>query len=123
MQATQKPADAKAGHQYGEESPHHVGMEDAGTAQKGDTVAMEGRSIDQEGNQRPGLFGVPCPITAPRLVGPDRSDKDARPQQEDRGKQQQAAEQHQPVPPARTTQGQHTVQAKEGRQGIAHHDQ
>ena len=44
-------------------APHHAGMQ-------------QGR-VDKPGNQRPGLFGIPAPVTAPGGIGPDRSGYDS----------------------------------------------
>ena len=40
---------------------------------------MNNESINQDGNKRPGLFGIPAPETSPRIVSPqaaeDRTDQ------------------------------------------------
>ncbi|MBO4586489.1 MAG: hypothetical protein J5677_01560 [Bacteroidales bacterium] len=38
---------------------------------------MQGKSIDNEGDECPDLFGVPGPVVAPRDVGPEGTDNDA----------------------------------------------
>ena len=37
---------------------------------------MQKGGIDEPGNQRPGLFGIPAPVTAPGGIGPDGSGND-----------------------------------------------
>ena len=77
MHAAEEIVHAEIGHQDGEESQYHVEMVVAGVAQPGNALLVNGYGIDHESDERPGLFGVPTPVCAPRHVGPDGTDEDA----------------------------------------------
>ena len=77
MHTAKEIVHAEIGHQNGKESQYHIEVVVAGTAQPGDALLVNGYGIDHESDERPGLFGVPTPVCAPRHVGPDGTDEDA----------------------------------------------
>ena len=82
--------DAEGGHEDGEEGQDHEEMEVARTSEPRETLGVEGKTIDQEGDERPYLFGIPTPVAAPRDIGPDGADEDASRHAEEGGIEQEA---------------------------------
>ena len=77
VHAAQEEIDAEVGHEDGEESQDHEEMEVARTSEPRETLGVEGKTIDQEGDECPYLFGIPTPLSTPRDIGPDGADEDA----------------------------------------------
>ena len=45
---------------------------------------MERERVDEHGDERPDLFGVPAPIASPRHISPNGTDEDAGGEKEKR---------------------------------------
>lgn len=76
MEAGEEVVGAEVGEEYREDGNEEVEVQGARTAEETEGGAVERYGIDQEGDQGAGLFGIPSPVTSPRLVGPYRSDED-----------------------------------------------
>jgi len=74
MDTTQDEVDAEVGDDDTQEGQQAVEVECSRTLKE---AAMKGDGIDDEGDERPHLLGVPRPVVAPRDIGPDGSDDDA----------------------------------------------
>ena len=87
MDAAEDEVDSEVGDDDAEERQHTVEVEGAG---RGVNLQrrMHRQSIDDEGDERPDLLGVPRPIVAPRDVGPQRTDDDTEGEEEDSGIEQ-----------------------------------
>lgn len=93
MHATEEIIDPKIGHKDGEEGKNHEKMIAGWSGQQPNCQrGVEGNGIDEHGDERPHLFGIPTPVGAPRHIGPHGSDEDAAGKHEYSGIEKQLAE-------------------------------
>ena len=133
VHAAQEEIDSEVGHEDGEEGQDHEEMEVARTAEPRETLGVEGKTIDQEGDECPYLFGIPTPISTPRDIGPDGADEDASRHAEEGGIEREASHIGQlevdllaALRFATDEEGQEqrgeSVEESEGQQRVGHHD-
>ena len=65
VHAAEDEVDAEVGGQYAEKGDDAVGMEEKRLAEHGQGLAMQGKSVDEESDERPCLLGVPAPVSTP----------------------------------------------------------
>ena len=82
MHSTQKKAYAEISHQHLDEGKNHIKVKALRTGKPRKAIAMEGHTIHHESDKRPDFFRIPCPITSPRHIRPNSSDKDTDAQKE-----------------------------------------
>lgn len=80
MQTTEEEVNAKIGDDDAEEGESAVEKEFLRLTANGKR-GIQGKGIDNEGDECPDFFGVPGPVVSPRDVGPEGTDNDAEGQQ------------------------------------------
>ena len=65
MESGQKIVDSEIGHQDRYKSQQEVEIERLGTVECRKRCPVEREGVDKQGYERPGLLGVPSPITPP----------------------------------------------------------
>lgn len=81
MDAAEDEVDAKVGDDDTEECESAVD-EELPRLTADSQRRMHRESINDECNECPDLFGIPCPVVAPRNVGPQGTDDDAKGEEE-----------------------------------------
>lgn len=70
MHSTKNHIHAEVGYEYAEEGEYAIKMEGFWIAQEPKGFLMHGNRVDEEGDQCPGLLGIPGPVVAPGNIGP-----------------------------------------------------
>ena len=72
VQARKQEVHAKIGEEHGHKAKkRHPGQKTAAFSAR--KTGVQGESVEKPGDERPGLLGIPVPVGAPGLVGPDRT--------------------------------------------------
>ena len=82
MHPSQQEINSEIGEEYADKGEDAVCVEETRPVKPFEAPRVQGKCVNEQGNQRPGLLGVPRPIIAPGYVRPDCPDKGAEGKQE-----------------------------------------
>lgn len=84
VHATEKIIHPEVSHQHCPERPQTVSVKKQRITKPDNAPSMQRQGIQHQRNERPHLFRIPTPVTAPRRIRPYGSDKNTGDQQEKR---------------------------------------